>query len=183
MDLTGSVLVGINIALGLVMGILLANGLRGLNPAWSFKRCLVIMVGIYFLECVAIAAGMLIPIFSIALAIIWGIVLGSWLRDRGTEDGAMRFAVYSTAYTCIPTLSLLSIPFMLTLTGRSVINTSEAIKFGIPDFVPWPADTILGFFLCLIVCVCALKAAITLGTIHLYLKPRNSNAKNEQPQE
>lgn len=181
MDWVGSVLAGVNAALGLGLGLLLANMLRELHPDWSLIRRLAVMIGVYLLECAAIAAGMLIPVFSIALAIIWGIVLGSRLRDQVTEDGAMRFAFYFTAYTCIPMVSLLSIPFMLTLDGRSVINAGEAIRFGIPDFVPWPADTILGFFLCLVVCVCALKSAITLGIVHQYLKPRNSHAKSNQP--
>jgi hypothetical protein len=114
---------------------------------------------------------MLVPVFSIALAFIWGLVFGKWLREHGTTREQMSFTVELSAYTCAPWTAFLAIPFVFVLTGRSILDTGEALRFGIPEFVPPPTSTILGFFLCLVLLVSVLKIGITVGIVWLYVRP------------
>jgi hypothetical protein len=173
---TNAVLLIANAAMGLGIGLLMARALRGLSSGWSFARCLAVMFGVYLLECISIAAGRLIPVFSLALALIWGIVFGKWLLGRGTMREQMGFAGKLSAYTCVPWATFLAIPCVFVLTGRSILDTGEAIKFGIPNFVPWPANTILGFFLCLVIVVSILKICITVGVVWLYVRPEGASS-------
>jgi len=181
MNWPGAILLVINAAMGFGIGLLVARALHGLRAEWSFTRCLAVTLGVYLLECIAIAAGMLIPVFSLALALIWGIVFGSWLKENGTTREQMGFAIELSAYTCVPTATFLTIPFMFVLTGKSVLDNGEALRFGIPKFVPWPANTILGFFLCFVIFVSVLKIGITLGVVWLYLRPNAGRATPTGP--
>ncbi len=176
MDWQTTVLLVINGATGLGIGLLVARSMHGIRAEWSFPRCLAIVLGVFLLECIAIAAGMLIPVFSLALALIWGIVFGTWLAGRGTTREQMGFAIELSVYTCVPTATFLAVPFMFALTGRSILDTGEALRFGIPEFVPWPANTILGFFLCLVIFVSALKMSITVAVMWLDVRLRERRA-------
>jgi hypothetical protein len=43
------------------------------------------------------------------------------------------------------------------------LNVEQATQFGIPDFVPWPLNTILGFCIALATGTIILKTAFTTG--------------------
>jgi len=45
----------------------------------------------------------------------------------------------------------------------------KGASFGIPSFVPWPMNTILGFYAVLAIGVAVLKTVITTGGISLIL--------------
>jgi hypothetical protein len=178
MNWLSAVLIVINGATGLVIGLLVARAMQGLGAGWSFTRCLGVALVVYLLECIAIAAGMLIPVFSLVLALTWGIVFGKWLKGRGTPRKQMRFAIDLSVYTCLPWATFLAVPCVLALSGWSILEEGDAFRFGIPDFLPWPANTILGFFLCLVILVSVLKICITAGVIWLYVRPGDERNKD-----
>ncbi len=53
--------------------------------------------------------------------------------------------------------------------GRPILSAGEGASFGIPGFVPWPINTILGFYAFLAIGVAVLKTVITTGGISLIL--------------
>ena len=53
--------------------------------------------------------------------------------------------------------------------GRPILSAGEGASFGIPGFVPWPMNTILGFYAILAIGVAVLKTVITTGGISLIL--------------
>lgn len=80
MDLAEIVLVILNLCLGFGLSIPLTRLLAEIKPKpQRFFRYFIMFIGIYFLECVAIVAAMLLPVFSIGLAFVWGVIFGSWL--------------------------------------------------------------------------------------------------------
>ena len=119
------------------------------------------IVLVYLVECVAFSAGMATNLFGIVLAILWGVLIGSRLRHSPAEDRTPLRAIFLfSLYTSLPAVTLLSIPVVGALSGLSVLSISAGAQFGIPGFVPWPLNTILGF--CLAVAVIALVAKVTV---------------------
>ena len=53
--------------------------------------------------------------------------------------------------------------------GRPILSAGEGASFGIPGFVPWPMNTILGFYAILAIGVAVLKTVITTEGISLIL--------------
>ena len=60
-----------------------------------FYRYFGMLVGIYFVECVAFSAGMATQVFSIGLAFIWGGVLGLWLRSRAPARKILKTSFFA----------------------------------------------------------------------------------------
>jgi hypothetical protein len=62
-------------------------------------------------------------------------------------------------------------------TGLDVLNAEEGFRFGIPDFLYWPFNTILGFYAAFSISLVILKTTITTGVvsllIHLKQNPGN----------
>jgi len=154
--------VGVNLAAGAGGAILLGRHLRGVSgkPAGA-ARYVAVLLGVYILECVAIVAGMLLPVFSAALAVVWGIVLGRWLRGRASRRAALRTACFVALYTSLPAASFMVVPVMLALGGWPILTADGGARLGIPRFVPWPAGTVLGFFAAVAIGTLVLKTLIT----------------------
>lgn len=130
-----------------------------------------LMILIYLIEGAAFAAGMATNVFTIALSFVWGCMAVFVTRHSNREDpeilkGVLLFAVY----TSLPALSFLSVPCMFVFSGLSAILTVQAGRsFGIPGFVPWPANTILGFSLIVSMSALFFKTVITTGIVSLCL--------------
>ena len=130
-------------------------------------RYYVILIGIYFLECVAIVSMMLAPVLSIVLAFAWGICLGLWLRVRTSRGEAIKTSFFLSLYTSLPAVSFIVVPVLALFAGRPVLSAEEGASFGIPGFAPWPLNTILGFYAALALGVVVIKAVITTGAVRI----------------
>jgi hypothetical protein len=125
------------------------------------------LVGAYFIECVALAMGMTIPVFNVGLALAWGVLLGVRLRARASGHEALRAALFFALYSSLPAVSLLLVPVMALVGGWHIVSAEDGARFGIPSFVPWPAHTILGFYAGLAAGTTLMKSLITVGIVRL----------------
>jgi len=163
MDAAGLTIVIANLILGFGGAAWLARPLAEAkaepnNVRWNFG----LLVGVYLLESVAVSASMATQVLTIALAFVWAIVLGRWLRRSGAPAPQARKTAFAFAiYSSLPALSLVLIPVVAAIYGRNVLSSQEGLEFGIPQFVPWPTNTILGFFVAVSVVAAVLKVLIT----------------------
>jgi len=164
MDIGGLVVVAVNVVLALACGWPLAVLLaQAAGRRWSRIRVLGALIVVYVTEAAAFAASMGTDILSVGLAVVWGLVLGSWLRRSSAAAGEWGKLVRSFAlYTSLPAVSFLSVPVVGVLTGASVLDSEAGIQFGVPAFLPWPLRTILGF--CVLVAGFAVVAKVVLTT-------------------
>jgi len=163
------VVAAINAGAGIVGAIFISRLLVRLKEM-AQKKILyfLLFLGVYLLECIAFPAGMATQVFSVILAFVWGLVFGLWLRYKHPFRLVLKFSLWLSLYTCIPTLSFsMTLPVMTTIDGRNILTSEAGYAFGIPAFLPWPIDTILGFCITLAVATVILKTAITVGGVHL----------------
>jgi len=132
-------------------------------------RYYVILIGIYFLECVAIVSMMLVPVLSIGLAFVWGICFGLWLRVRTSRDKAIKTSFFLSLYSSLPAVSFIVVPVVALFAGRPILSADEGSSFGIPSFIPWPLNTILGFYAALVIGAVLFKTVITIGEVSLLI--------------
>lgn len=172
------ILVAVNLAAGFGFGVPIARLLGEVtSKPGRFLRHLAALIGIYFLECAAFAAGMATQVFSIGLAFVWGVVFGLWMRQKAAPRLVLKPSFMVALYTCAPTASfgiLLLVGKLIS--GSNLVSVAEGTAFGIPNFLPWPLNTILGFSAALVAGTVALKTVITTGEvsllIHLGEKPQ-----------
>ncbi len=158
------------LVLGLWLAVPLARSLATTAPACvSMRRRYGLLVVAYLLECVAFAAGVATQVFTLGLAVVWGALLGWWLRSAQPLP-ALRAAFYLALYTCLPTGSFaVIVPAVWAFSGNSLVSVSEGWQFGIPQFVPWPLSTVAGFAIALAAGTVVLKSFITVGSASLML--------------
>ncbi|MCD6106917.1 MAG: hypothetical protein J7J57_01740 [Caldisericaceae bacterium] len=165
-------LIIVNLIVGFSCAIILA---RFLNKTSSKpKRILhyfVILIAIYFIECVAMVMGMGIPVFSVILAFVWGIVFGLRFRISASKHNALKASFLLSLYSSFPAASFIFVPFVCWASGWNVLSIEEGIQFGIPAFLhlPWPLNTILGFYLALTIGAVLFKTVITTGEVSLFI--------------
>jgi hypothetical protein len=169
MDRGGIVLVGALVITNLICGfgcaVPLAKGLgRLMGEPNRLLRYFAMFVGIYFLECVAFAFGMCTQVFTITLGLVWGVLFGLWLKVLAPKRKIIRHTALIAFYGCIPTVSFaLALLIFWVVSGNGLLNIEQAIEFGIPDFVPRPFNTMLGFCVALTAGTIILKTAFTTG--------------------
>jgi hypothetical protein len=73
----------------------------------------------------------------------------------------MRAVFYFALYSGLPAASFLSVPVLAALSGRHILSAEFGFQFGIPEFVPWPFNTILGFCGAVVLVTVVLKVVIT----------------------
>jgi len=140
-------------------------------------RSVILLIFIYVIESFAFAASMSTSILSILLAGLWGILLGRKLRRTRLHPGeSRRIALLFSVYTCLPTASFLGIPIVMALGDWSVTTSAEGIRFGVPGFLPWPLNTILGFCTAVALVTAVLKVVITTGIVRLITARRDETA-------
>ena len=165
MDAAELVLIGINGALALGVGWRLSGALS--RVAREPRPRLLYLLGllaVYGLEAAAFAASMGTNLLSFFLAPVWGLLLGSRLRasPRGIEE-RIRLVRSWGVYTSLPAASFLSVPLIASLGGWQVTDPGAGFRFGVPGFLPWPANTILGFHLLVALTAAVVKVFVTTG--------------------
>lgn len=170
-----------NLAAGFGCAIPIANGLRKTaGRTKKFFRYFAMLVSIYFIECIAFAAGMCTQILTVALGFVWGVTFGLWLRDIAPAKKVLKTAFSVSLYGCLPTCSFAVVLVTIwIISGNSLLNVEQADKFGIPQFVPWPFNTMLGFCAGLAIGTILLKTAITTGMANLLIRRRRNSIKKE----
>lgn len=160
-----------NLAAGFGCAIPIANSFRKVTGRKEkFFRYFAMFIGIYFVECVAFAAGMCTQVLTVAMGFVWGVSFGLWLRNITPVKEILKTAFSVSLYGCIPTCSFSVILVALwVISGNSLMNVEQADKFGIPQFVPWPFNTMLGFCAGLAIGTILLKTAITTGTVRMLI--------------
>ena len=129
-------------------------------------RYSILLVSLYFVECVAFPIGMATQVFTVGLAFIWGTVLGLRLRSRSSSREAIELSIFISLYSSFPTVSFcILLPIILFIGGGNLLHIEESANFGIPSFLPWPLNTILGFFVALMIGTVFLKTVITTGLV------------------
>jgi hypothetical protein len=161
-----------NLAAGFGCAIPIALSLRKVTGRMEkFFRYFAMLVGIYFVECVAFPAGMCTQVFTIGLAFVWGIVFGLWLRNIAPAKEVLKTAFFVSLYGCLPTCSFAALLVTIWgISGNSFLNVEQAENFGIPQFVPWPFNTMLGFCAGLVTGTILLKTAITTGMVSILIR-------------
>ena len=174
MESTVIVLFIINLIAGFGFAFPLSKLLTGIKPA-KFLRHYTAVIGIYFLESVSVSMGMGIPVFSIGMAFIWGIVFGLKLREFSPVKKILKTTFYLSLYTCLPAVSFITVPAMALIGGRNILNAADGYSFGIPDFLFFPFNTILGFYTAVIIAAVIFKTVITAGEVSLILHLSDKN--------
>jgi hypothetical protein len=57
------------------------------------------------------------------------------------------------------------IPLACAMVGWSVTDAAAGQRFGVPEFVPWPVNTILGFCLAVAFVTAVLKVGLTVAIV------------------
>jgi len=164
-------LAAVNLTAGFGFAVPIARLLGGISgQPVRFLRYLVFLIGIYFVECVAFSAGMCTQVFSVGLAFLWGIIFGLWLRSRTSARKALTASFLVSIYTSLPTASFcILIPVAAIVGGGHILSAQEGTSFGIPDFLPWPLNTIFGFFAAVLIGTLVFKTIITTGEVGLLI--------------
>ena len=136
----------LNLALGLGFALLFIKNLAKLLPPPKICKRFFMLMGLYLVETFFLAMGMGIPVFNVALAFVWGLLLGRNLRKRTDLAQALTISTRFAFYSSLPAVSFLLIPFIFLFDGANIISVPAASDMGIPSFLPWPTDTILGFY-------------------------------------
>jgi len=161
-----------NLAAGFGCAIPIANKLRKVTGRMEkFFRYFATLVGIYFVECVAFPAGMCTQVLTVAMGFVWGVIFGLWLRNIAPAKEVLKTAFFVSLYGCLPTCSFAVLLVTIwVISGNSLLNVEQAYKFGIPQFVPWPFNTLLGFCVGLSTGTILLKTVITTGTVSILIR-------------
>lgn len=161
-----------NLAAGFGFAIPIANNLRKTTGRTNkFLRYFAMLVGIYFVECVAFSAGMCTQVLTVAIGFVWGIIFGLWLRNIAPAKKVLKTAFFVSLYGFLPTCSFaIILSAIWVINGNPLFNVEQANKFGIPQFVPWPFNTMLGFCAGLAIGTILLKTTITTGTVRILLR-------------
>jgi hypothetical protein len=170
-----------NLIGGIVLGVFLAIGFTRLAQKQNrFFKYLMLSLGLYLLECIAFAWGMCTQIFSIILSIEWGILFGLWLKGIAPQKQIIRQMLFVSLYGCLPTVSFAALLLVVwVISGNGFLNVEQAYKFGIPDFVPWPLNTVLGFCVALAAGTIILKTFITTGIVALIVRDKGKTGAGQ----
>lgn len=165
-------LLALNLVAGLGLAVPLSAVMASLQgSAHPRRQWFVVLVGVYFVEGIAIGFGMTIPVFSVALAFVWGVVL--WVRLAGAVDRrtVLRATALFSLYSSLPAVSFLAVPVAVALGGGSIVTVEAGVAFGIPELpgLLSPLSTILGFYLATEGGALLLKAVITTGEVSVLM--------------
>jgi hypothetical protein len=166
------VMIGLNVIFGLVVAWPLARRLERRGLGRGVRGTYLRLVGVYLAECISIAGLMMIPVGTVALSFVWGVLLGRALRGAPGR-GVARPALLFGAFTSLPALSLIAIPLMMMRRGWDVLSIDEGHRFGVPTFLnlPGPLNTIMGFFAAYGLGLLVVKTLITVVAAFAFAGP------------
>ena len=171
----------LNLAVGISAAMILSRLFcprRARTRLWvlAFLACL----GMYFLECVAFTVGMATQVFVLSLAVVWGALVGWWSGHVERTQPLWPMAVAVGFYTSFPTLSFsILVPIACVQASRGIVSPQAGLQFGIPDFLPVPFQTILGFCVLLGLGTLFLKCGITTAVALAVSRHRDKGAANQ----
>lgn len=171
-----SLLFALNLALCFGFLLPLINTLAKILPSPKIRKRFFLILGLYFIELFALAMGMGIPLFNVALAFLWGTLLGKYLKDRTGLANALKISTRLASYSSLPAMTFLVVPVVMLAAGTNIISVQAASDMGIPDFFPWPTDTILGFYSACAFGALTLKILITNACVK-YIFRRNKKTR------
>ena len=159
----------VNIILGFSCAFPLARRLSRLKHSrWGFAGSYLMLIIMYLTESIGFMAGMATNIPGILLALVWGAIFGSWIRrSGGTLKSVLRSAVLVSLFSSLPAVSMLSVPVVMWFGGWTIFSSDSGVRFGVPDFIPWPMNTILGFCILIAIVGVFFKSLITTGIVYL----------------
>ena len=166
MDAASITILVANMAMGLAGALVLARQFGRVRPG-AVRACFVMFLGIYLVESFAVAASMMTMVLPIVLAFLWPRLISSWLlKSWAPAEYPRKVAREFAVYTGLPALSAVLMPVVAGLCVRNIISTAGGESFGIPSFLPWPLNSILGFFGAVSVVTFVLKVIITTRGMH-----------------
>jgi len=167
-------LIAVNLIAGFGLAVPMAKQLCAISGRQKgIFHYFVMLVGIYFLEGIAFTFGMCTQVFTIVLSFVWGAIFGLWLKNLATKRKILKQVLFISLYGCLPTVSFaLIILIFWIVSGNGLLNVEQAYQFGIPDFVPWPLNTILGFCIALAAGTIILKTMLTTGIVALIIRDK-----------
>lgn len=155
----------LNVTLALGFGIPLARMFcRAHVISSDAHKALGLLLAAYIIEGIAFMGSMATGVMSVALAAVWGILLGLRFRAKDVPPEMMfRLLWWYALYTSLPAASFGCVPVVCAVSGWSVTSVSAGHDFGIPGFVPWPMNTILGFCVGVAIGTSIIKVGLTVA--------------------
>lgn len=179
MDITVSALVALNIAVGFSLAPLVSSVFAQVSTSsGSAFRNGILFIGIYAAESIALIIGMGMPLFSIGLAFVWGIIFRRRLKKDLSRQEAIKFSFWLSLYSSMPLVSFIIVPIIALIRGWHILDSIQGAHFGIPGFLPWPMDTIFGFFTGVIIIAFTLKVLITMYELRVIVFSKNKSNRN-----
>jgi hypothetical protein len=164
----------LNLVLGFGLGWPLARRMKAVGgDSSSPRKRYVLLLLVYLIESFAFAASMGTNILGVVLALVWGGLLGRRFRCLPARPEEIRkTALRFSFYTSLPAASYLCVPIVMGLGGWSVMTAADGARFGVPEFMPAPVDTITGFCAAVALTAVVGKVVITTGTVWLVARRR-----------
>lgn len=158
-------IVAANVVLLGVFAVPMAGALRRtLRPSGRLGWWVMAAMAVYLAEAAAFSASMATNIIPFALALVWGLWLRRRLKQAGTDRAtSKRLAKRFALYTCLPAISLAVVFVFLPFSDWNVFSVADGRRFGIPELVPWPMNTVLGFFAAVIGSAVVVKVFLTIA--------------------
>jgi len=179
MDITASALVALNIAVGFSLAPFVSRVFtRVSTSSGSAFRNGILFIGIYAAESIALIIAMGMPLFSIGLAFIWGIIFRKRLKKDLSRQELKIFSFWLSLYSSMPIVSFIIVPIIALIRGWHILDSVQGTHFGIPGFLPWPLDTIFGFFMVVIITALMLKVLITMYELRVIVFLKNRSNRN-----
>jgi hypothetical protein len=173
-----SLLFALNLALCFGFLLPVINTFAKILPSPKIRKRFLLTLGLYLTEIFALAMGMGIPAFNVALAFLWGTLLGRYLKNQTDLANALKISTRLAFYSSLPAMSFLVIPILMLAASTNIISIQTASDMGIPSFFPWPTNTILGFYSACALGALALKILITNACVKFIFK-RNNKARTQ----
>ena len=166
LDIAETVLIGINLILGIIFSFIISQRILRYFK-WENKKftLIIVLLLLYLIEGITIAAGMLTPFFTFGLAIIIGIVFGYIIKKKELHK-IVKSTLLLSFFLCIPAITLIMIPIVCFFSEWNIINSIDGYRFGIPEFIPYPLNTILGFYLSIITLFITINLLLINGIVN-----------------
>jgi len=180
--------VAASLVAGIVFAILLVFRLRRIaGQPKRFFRYLALLIGMYFVEYLAVLAGIVLGFafgfvwalaFVSGLTSVWGIILGIWLRGRSTSRDVLKASFLVCLYASLPAVWFLGILFpLLTIVQGQRIVSAEALRGSPLEALSWPLNTVLGGSAALAVGTVLVKTVIIIGIVALLVRSKANGRK------
>jgi hypothetical protein len=161
-----------NLAAGLGFAFPLTYRFREITSQQNrFLKFYALTIGLYFIEGVAFGAGMCTQVFTIGLSFVWGLIFGRRLKGIAPTGKIIKQIILISLYGCMPTIlfSVIITVFWI-LSGNGLLNVEQASNFGIPDFLPFPLNTVFGFCVALAAGTILIKTSIASVIVKLLVR-------------